>query len=84
MERVRQRLVEPGLEVAVQRAANRRHKSRKLDGEGAAHRVARLGSDPPAGRNRGTVPLVAARLVALAQVEAISHEGVRQALKKRT
>ena len=82
VERVRQRLVEQGLEAALKRAPKRRHKSRKLDGEGEAYLVALLCSDPPEGRNRWTLQLLAERLVELGQVEAISHECVRQALKK--
>jgi hypothetical protein len=39
-------------------------------------------SDPPAGRQRRTLRLLADRLVELELVDSISHEGVRQVLKK--
>lgn len=82
VERVRQRWVEQGLEAALNRAPPSRQRGRKLDGEGEAHLVALLCSDPPEGRNRWTLHLLADQLVELRQVESISHECVRQALKK--
>lgn len=39
-------------------------------------------SDPPAGRARWTLYLIADKLVKLEEVESISHESVRQLLKK--
>lgn len=82
VERVRQRLVEQGLEAALNRAPKSGHRARRLDGEGEAHLVALMCSEPPEGRNRWTLQLLADRLVQLEQVEAISHECVRQTLKK--
>ena len=41
-------------------------------------------SDPPEGRCRWTLQLLADRLVALGCVASVSREGVRQALKKTT
>lgn len=82
VERVRQRLVEHGFEAALNRAPKSAHRARKLDGEGEAYLVALRCSDPPEGRNRWTLQLLADRLVELEQVESISHECVRQALKK--
>ena len=82
VERVRQRLVEQGFEAALNRAPKSAHRARKLDGEGEAHLVALMCSDPPEGRNRWTLQLLADRLVELKQVESISHECVRQTLKK--
>lgn len=84
VERIRQRLVEQGLEAALNRTPRTRHKARKLDGEGEAHLVALMCSDPPEGRHRWTLPLLADQLVTLGQVETISLECVRQSLKKRT
>lgn len=82
VERVRQRLVEQGFEAAVNRTPKRAHRARKLDGEGEAHLVALMCSDPPEGRTRWTLHLLADRLVELKQVESISPECVRQTLKK--
>ena len=82
VERIRQRLVEQGLEAALNRTPRTRNKARQLDGEGEAHLVALMCSDPPEGRNRWTLQLLADQLVALEQVETISLECVRQSLKK--
>ncbi len=84
VERVRQRLVEQGLEAALKRAPQSRHRGRRLDGAGEAQLVALRCSDPPEGRNRWTLQLLADRLVELNQVETISGECVRQVLKKIT
>jgi transposase len=81
VERLRQRFVEEGLEAALRPKPVPRL-PRKVDGEVEAHLVALACSDPPEGRRRWTLRLLAERLVELDLVESISHEGVRQALKK--
>lgn len=82
VERVRERLVEQGLEAALERAPQQRYKPLKLDGEGQAQLVALACSAPPEGRRRWTLQLLADRLVSLGCVEEISYETVRQVLKK--
>jgi transposase len=81
IERLRQRFVEEGFEAALKPKAVPRL-PRKVDGEVEAHLVALACSDPPPGRQRWTLRLLASKLVELDLVESISHEGVRQALKK--
>jgi len=81
VERVRQRFVEEGLEAALKPKAAPRL-PRKVDGDVEAHLVALACSDPPAGRRRWTLRLLAGKLVELDLVESISHERVRQVLKK--
>lgn len=81
VERVRQRFVEDGLEAAL-RPPRVPRPPRKLDGEVEAHLVALACSDPPEGRARWTVRLLAQKLVELGHVDSISHESVRTALKK--
>ncbi len=80
---VRQRFVEGGLD----RALDRKHQEfpsrpRKLDGAAEAHLIAVACGDPPEGRARWTLRLLAGRLIELAIVDKISHETVRQTLKK--
>jgi hypothetical protein len=53
-----------------------------LDGAGEAHLIALTCSAPPAGQARWTLRLLAERMVELEYVPALSHETVRQALKK--
>jgi len=55
---------------------------RKLDGDQEAQLVKLACSQPPRGRARWTLRLLAERLVELEVVGAISHETVRRAMKK--
>lgn len=80
---VRQRLVERGLEGALARKEQQRpSRQRLLDGKKEAQLIALACSAPPEGRTRWTLHLLADRLVELEVVESISHETVRQTLKK--
>jgi len=80
---VRQRLVEHGLEAALNRKPQQRpSRTPRLDGEGEARLIALRCGEPPAGHARWTLRLLADQAVALDIVETISHETVRQALKK--
>jgi transposase len=82
IERVRQSFVEEGLEAALNRRPSTREYSYKLDGEQEAHFTALACSAPPDGRKRWTLRLLADRMVVLEYVESVSHETVRQALKR--
>lgn len=82
VSRLRQRCVEEGLEAALERKPRVREKSRVLDGDGEAYLVATMCSDPPPGQSRWTLKLLGERLVEQEIVESISHETVRQVLKK--
>ena len=55
---------------------------RKLDGAGESRLIAMACGEPPEGRSRWTLRLLAGQLVELAIVDGISHETVRQTLKK--
>ena len=80
--RVRQRFVEEGLEAALERRKPRREYSHLVDGECEAHLVALVCSAPPVGHTRWTLRLLADKLVERAYIDSISHETVRQVLKK--
>lgn len=82
IERVRRLMVEQGIEAALTRQAPSQSKRRKLDGEQEAHLIAIACSQPPEGHARWTLRLLADRMVELEYVESISHETVRQVLKK--
>jgi len=82
VERVRKRFVEEGLEAALVRRMPRREYRRKLDGDAEAHLIAVACSEPPEGRARWTLRLLAQQMVALEYVETVSHETVRELLKK--
>jgi transposase len=81
IERTRKRYVEGGLDAALNEQP-RPGRELKLDGKQEAHLIALACSPPPAGRQSGTMHLLAERLVALQMVESISDETVRLRLKK--
>jgi transposase len=80
--RVRERFVEEGLEVALERKAPQRVYQRRLDGAQEAHLVALVCSPPPEDRGRWTLQLLADKMVELDYVESVSKETIRQTLKK--
>lgn len=80
--RVRERFVEEGIDAAVQRHAPANHRQRVLDGVAEAHLIALTCSTPPAGHQRWTLRLLADKMVELEYVDSLSHETVRQTLKK--
>jgi transposase len=83
VERVRRRLVEEGLEAALTRKRRETPPRQPvLDGRAEARLVATCCSEPPAGRVRWTLRLLANRLVQLDVVESVSRETVRRTLKK--
>ena len=83
VEYVRQRLVEQGLESALERKRQARSSTPLLlEGGKAARLVAVCCSQPPKGRKRWTLQLLADRLVELKVVDSVSYETVRRTLKK--
>lgn len=80
---IRQRFVEQGMERALERKRpDEPPRRRKLDGVGEARLIAMACGEPPEGRARWTLRLLAGQMVELAIVDGISHETVRQTLKK--
>jgi transposase len=83
IERVRKQLVEEGFDAVISRRKYTQKVSRKkIDGDVEAHLVALSCSEPPPGRARWTLRLLADTIVELGYVQNISHEAVRQTLKK--
>lgn len=83
VERTRRRFVEGGMDRALYDRP-RPGKARKLNGKQEAVLVALACSNPPEGRERWTMQLLAGRLVELQVVDSISDETVRLTLKKTT
>lgn len=81
VERTRQRFVEGGLPKALNDDP-RPGARRKLDGRGEAHLIALTCSEPPEDHDHWALRVLADRLVELQVVDSISHEAVRQTLKK--
>ena len=84
VERTGRKFVERGLEGAITNRRPRREYPRKLDGRAEAHLVALMCGPAPAGYARWSLRLLADELVKIEGVEldSISYETVRQALKK--
>ena len=82
VERTRRVFVEHGFEGALERKDPARTRLRSLDGRGEAQLIALACGDPPEGRARWTLRLLADQLVELEVVSTISHETVRTTLKK--
>ena len=82
VQRIRQLFVEEGLEAALHPRPAARPRPWKLDGVGEAHLIALACSEPPAGRARWTLRLLAEQMVELAYGDTLSYETVRHVLKK--
>lgn len=81
IERVRQRFVEEGLDAAINQRSGGGRK-RKMQGEQEAHLIALRCSKPPVGHARWTLRLLADQMIELGYIDELSHESVRQTLKK--
>lgn len=85
IERVRQRFVEAGVEQALNpQPRPKRPDKVKIKGEIAEQLTQLACSNPPEGRGRWTLQLLADQLVVLTSLESVSDETVRKALKKTT
>jgi hypothetical protein len=82
--RVRRQFVREGLTATLERKRPDRVYERSLEGTAEARLVALACAAPPDDQARWTLRLLADELVRLEVVETISHETVRQTLKKTT
>jgi transposase len=83
VQRIRQRFVEEGMDVALgARSRKPRPYLQKLDGKQEAKLIALACSQTPEGRKRWTLRLLANTMVELQIVEEISYQTVRRVLKK--
>ena len=85
VERLRMWFVTEGLERALHRKPqDEPSRKPKLDGRAQAQLTALACSEPPEGRAKWTLHLLADKMVELKIVDSISHDTVRRALKKTT
>ena len=82
VQSLRERFCERGLKGTVERKSPDREYDHELDGEQEAELIRLACSEAPEGRSGWGLRLLADRLVELGVVESISHEAVRQTLKK--
>jgi transposase len=83
VEGIRKRFVEEGFAQVVQGKKRTVFKEKRFDGRVEAHLIALRCSDPPEGHSAWTLHLLKDHMVRLGNVESISHESVRQLLKKK-
>jgi hypothetical protein len=82
VERLRKRLLEHGLDAAIEHGNRGAYRAKKLDGVAEAHLIATACSSAPEGRNRWTVRLLADEMVSLGIVDSCSKSTVHNTLKK--
>lgn len=82
VERIRKSLVEDGLEACLRHGNIGAPRKKTFDGEAEAHLIALGCSQPPEGRTRWTLRLLADRVVELGIVESCDPSTVYHTLKK--
>lgn len=82
VERVKRLFVEESFEIALNGKPYEINKVPKIDGDVEAKLVTLACSETPDGYARWTLRLLADKMVELSYVDSISHEAVRQVLKK--
>src|ERR1700757_3920985 len=82
VEQLKKRFVAEGFEAALYRKPVINAHRRKITGDEEAHLIALYCSEAPQGHERWTLRMLADKMVALDIVDAVSHETIRQTLKK--
>lgn len=82
LERLRQRFVLASFDVALHGHKQVRFKEKTFDGRVEAHLIALRCSQAPSGYQKWSLRLLAETLAEKGAVDSISHESVRQLLKK--
>lgn len=80
--RLRQRFAEAGLESCLRHKLQQNRKKRLIDGAAEAQLIAMACGAPPEGHKVWTLKLLQNRLIEQSYVDTVSHETVRQTLKK--
>jgi hypothetical protein len=79
---LRKRFVEEGFEAALERKKREVPSRIKIDGEAEAQIIALTCSQPPEGRSRWTLKLLANKVVEMGILDSISDHGIGNLLKK--
>ncbi len=82
IDRVKKRFIEHGLETTLNGMKGSRTYKKKIDGDFEAHLIALSCSDPPEGFAKWSLRLLADKVVELEYIDNVSHETIRQVLKK--
>ena len=81
-ERLRQRLVEHGLQAALEHGNRGAYRVHRIDGRAEAHLIAMTRMQPPQGHRRWTVRLLADQMVACGHLPQCGKSTVHETLKK--
>jgi hypothetical protein len=82
IDRVKKRFIEEGLDITLNGKKGIRIYAKKADGDFEAHLIALSCNDPPEGFSRWSLRLLADTVVELDYIDTVSHETIRQVLKK--
>jgi predicted hydrolase (HD superfamily) len=82
VEQLKKRFVEECFEAALYRKSVTNVHRRKMTGDEEAHLIALLCGQAPEGHERWTLRMLADKMVELDIVDSVSHETIRQTLKK--
>jgi len=82
IDRGKKRFTEEGLDVTLNGKKGSRIYAKKADGDFEAHLIALSCSDPPEGFARWSTRLLADKVAELDYIDSVSHETIRQVLKK--
>jgi hypothetical protein len=82
IDRVKKKMVERGVEAALERDKGSRIYERKIDGDVEAKLITIACSEPPKGYAKWTLRLLADKMVELQYIDSISHVSVGKVLKK--
>ena len=82
IDRVKKRFIEEGMDITLNGKKGSRIYAKKADGDFGAHLVALSCSEPPEGFSRWSLRLLADKVVELEYIDQVSHETIRQVLKK--
>lgn len=82
IDRIKKRFIEEGIDITLHGKKGNRVYLKKVDGDFEAHLIALSCSDPPEGFARWSLRLLADKVIELEYIDNVSHETIRQVLKK--
>lgn len=82
VQRVRKRFAEGSLDAALSHKEQACRKARVLDGAAEAFLIATVCGAPPEGQKRWSLHLLQDKVIQAGYTESVSHETIRQTLKK--
>ena len=81
IDRLKKRVIEEGLQVALNGTKGQRAYPKKTDGDFEARLIALSCGEPPEGFSNWSLRLLADKVVELKYIDKISHETIRQSLR---